>query len=147
MRITRAPEFDLITFSFLLNFVWELLQVPLFSSLDFVSHWQGVKTCLQATAGDVSIALVAFWITAAIASERRWINQATILQVFVFLFVGVAVTIAIEYYSTEVAFRWSYAENMPRLPLLGTGLSPILQWIFVPLTVLWFIRRQRIGSG
>ena len=32
--------------------------------------------------------------------------------------------------------------GMPRLPLLGTGMLPVLQWIVIPPLVLWFVKRQ-----
>jgi hypothetical protein len=38
--------------------------------------------------------------------------------------------------------RWDYSDAMPRLPVMGTGLLPLLQWLAVPLLVLWFVRRQ-----
>jgi len=38
--------------------------------------------------------------------------------------------------------RWAYSEAMPHLPVLGTGLLPLLQWLVIPPLVLWFIRRQ-----
>ena len=38
--------------------------------------------------------------------------------------------------------RWEYAEAMPRLPLLGTGLAPLLQWLLIPPLVIWLVRRQ-----
>ena len=30
---------------------------------------------------------------------------------------------------------------MPVVPLLGVGLSPLLQWIVLPLVVLWLVRQ------
>ena len=59
----------------------------------------------------------------------------------VFLAVGLALTVAAEFYATEVAGRWSYADAMPTLPVLGTGLTPLLQWIVVPLLVVSLGRR------
>ena len=59
----------------------------------------------------------------------------------VWLAVGLVATMAIEFYSTEVAGRWTYGESMPRLPLIGTGLAPVVQWIVVPLLVLWYMQR------
>jgi len=31
---------------------------------------------------------------------------------------------------------------MPVIPLLGVGLSPLLQWVVLPPIVVWFVRRQ-----
>lgn len=58
-----------------------------------------------------------------------------------FVGVGVGLTIGFEYYYVEVTGRWSYSELMPRVPPLGTGLYPLLQWIFVPLFVASLTRR------
>lgn len=42
------------------------------------------------------------------------------------------------------ALRWSwhYSDLMPRLPFLGTGLSPVLQWLILPLFVVSLVHRQ-----
>ena len=69
-------------------------------------------------------------------------GQTTRDALTVFLSSGLIITMAIEFYYTEIAYRWSYAPSMPRLPLLGTGLSAMLQWLVVPLLVVWFVRRQ-----
>jgi hypothetical protein len=38
--------------------------------------------------------------------------------------------------------RWSYAPAMPTLPILGTGVVPLLQLIVLPPLTIWFVRRQ-----
>lgn len=43
---------------------------------------------------------------------------------------------------TRVLNLWQYTEAIPTLPLLGTGLSPLLQWSLLPPLVLWLVRRQ-----
>ena len=98
------PEIDLIVLSFLGHFAWEILQAPMFSSMNQVDHFSGIFICLKATLGDL-------------------------------------LTIGLEYLHTEITGRWAYNEAMPLLPVIGTGLSPILQWIFVPLLVLWYLSR------
>ena len=60
---------------------------------------------------------------------------------FVFLAVGLIATIALEYLNTEILGRWTYGPEMPRLPILGTGLAPIAQWVVIPIVVLWYLRR------
>jgi hypothetical protein len=46
-----------------------------------------------------------------------------------------------EYLNTEVRRSWTYSDLMPRLPGLGIGLSPILQWLLVPAVALIWARR------
>lgn len=138
----RIPiEADLLILSFLGHFAWELLQAPLFSSFDGTDHFAGVFACLQATLGDLAIALFAFWTTMGFTGERNWVADPAARAVLVFLSTGLLVTLGIEFFSTEVLDRWSYGARMPRLPILGTGLAPMLQWLFVPMLVLWYLAR------
>ena len=141
-RLLDAPEFNVAIFSFLLNFVWEFLQVPTYAGMAEVAHWQGIKICTFATIGDVAFALASFWLAAWFAHSRQWMRKPNKAALTVFLSSGLIITMAIEFYYTEIAYRWSYAPSMPRLPLLGTGLSAMLQWLVVPLLVVWFVRRQ-----
>lgn len=82
------------------------------------------------------------WAVALAVRSRAWIVHATALQLLGFVAVGVAITIAFEWVATELLDRWTYAESMPTLPLLGTGILPLLQWIVLPPLVVWFVRRQ-----
>jgi hypothetical protein len=52
------------------------------------------------------------------------------------------VTLVLEWLATEVLDRWSYSDAMPELPVLGTGLLPVLQWILLPPLIVWFVWRQ-----
>ncbi len=140
--LLKSPEFNVVVFSFLLNLAWEYWQVPFFRGMADQPHWLGVKTCTQATLGDAGIALAAFWIAAIFARARSWILRPNKLDVGIFLGVGVLVTILYEALATGVLERWAYSDAMPRLPLIGTGLLPLLQWLVIPLLVLWFVRRQ-----
>lgn len=139
------PEIPLALFSFLLHFVWEFLQVPTFAGMPAMSHWDGIKFCTAATLGDVGFALTAFWAASAVGASRQWIQKRRRLPFVVFIAVGIALTIAFEYYNTEVSHRWSYSELMPLVPPLGTGLGPLVQWVVIPPFVLWLTRRHLQG--
>ena len=141
-NVSGTPEFNIFVFSFLLNLAWEIWQVPFFEGMADRPHWLGVKTCTQATSGDAAIALLAFWVTAAHAQTRYWVAQPRKSQVLIFVGVGVVATILLEALATGILGRWAYGDTMPRLPFLGTGMLPLLQWCVVPLLVLWFVRRQ-----
>ena len=132
-------------YSFLLNLAWELWQIPFFRGMADLPHWLGVKACTQATFGDVAIALAAFWITAIFARSRSWILRPSRLDIAIYIGVGLAATTILESLAIGVLGRWAYSEAMPRLPIVGTGLLPLLQWLVIPPLVLWFVRRQ-IGA-
>lgn len=141
-RLLVLPELNVALFSFVFHFVWELLQVPTYAGMAQLDHWTGVLVCTQASLGDVGFALIAFWITAGIARSRRWIVKPTLYQVLIFVGIGVALTIGFESFYTRVTFRWTYSELMPIVPPFGVGLSPLVQWIVVPLLVLFVVGRQ-----
>ncbi len=133
--IWKAPEIPLAILSFAFHFVWEFLQVPAYAGMTEQPHWEGIKVCTAATIGDVAFALIAFWTTAVASRFRRWIVTPRAWQIALYLAVGIALTVCFEYYYVEITGRWKYSELMPRVPPLGTGLIPLLQWIVVPSLV------------
>ncbi|KNG94569.1 hypothetical protein [Pseudaestuariivita atlantica] len=131
---------DLAVLSFVFHFAWEILQAPLYSSLDDASHSVGTLECLQATLGDVIIMFAALALVRWIAGPA-WNDSATGRGPLVFLVVGLGVTIVLEFVNTSLLGRWAYGPDMPSLPVLGTGLAPLAQWVVIPLIVLWYLRR------
>ncbi len=141
MKRAVPVEVDLLILSFLGHFAWELLQAPLFSSLEGIGHFAGVLICLHATLGDLGIALVAFWCAAWLGGGRGWVARPILGAVILFFGVGLVATIGFEFVSTEILNRWSYGPGMPRLPIVGTGFAPLVQWLIVPSLVLWYLKR------
>jgi hypothetical protein len=142
----KIPELPLALLSFAFHFVWEFLQVPAFAGLAARPHWEGIKVCTAATLGDVGLALVAFWMTAGVFRSRQWIVYPRLSQIGLFIAVGIALTVGLEFYYVEVTGRWVYSELMPRVPPLGTGLVPLLQWVVIPLLVASLAGRVIRGS-
>lgn len=143
--ILATPEFNIAVFSFLLHFVWEFVQAPTYSGMVEMNHWDGIKLCMSATFGDVGFALMAFILTSLAARSRHWYARPAAWQYLVYLGVGLGLTVGFEHYYTQVSLRWTYSDLMPLIPPLGTGLSPVLQWLIVPLLVIWFTRTQIAG--
>lgn len=136
------PEMNLAIFAFLLNFVWEMWQVPFFENTSYMPHWEGVKFCTRATLGDVAITLLAFWTVAAFRRSRAWILRPGWGEIMGFLAIGLLITVGIEAIAVNRLHLWEYGDAMPTLPVLGTGLLPLAQWIILPLLTVWFVRRQ-----
>jgi hypothetical protein len=142
----EVPEFSVGLFSFLLNFVWEFLQVPAYDGIPHATHWDGVLVCLSATVGDVGLALTAFWMTSLAARSRFWLLDPKLSQISFFVAVGLGLTVVLEYFHTKISGRWQYSEVMPLVPWIGTGILPLLQWALIPLAVIWLARRHIIGA-
>jgi hypothetical protein len=143
----NSPEPIYVLFAFLMHFFWEMAQAPLFSGLPERTHREGLIVCGIATLGDVVIALLAFWTVSAMNRSRLWHLHPTGTDWVVYLGVGLGITAAYEILATRVLNRWSYAETMPTLPVVGIGLVPILQWILVPPIVLWLTRCHMRGCA
>jgi len=54
---------------------------------------------------------------------------------------GAAYTVYSEWLNTGVRMAWAYSELMPVVPGIGTGLSPLLQWLVLPPLGLWLCGR------
>lgn len=147
---TRRPvpaEVDLAVLSLAMHSTWEFVQAPWFSSMQAVGHLEGIALCLRAALGDVVIALVAFGAAALAGGGRGWVAAPGRAAVAVWFAAGLAITVAIEHYSTAIAGRWAYDPAMPLVPPFGTGLAPVLQWIVIPALVLWYLRRLHRAPG
>jgi len=53
-------------------------------------------------------------------------------MVFTAIILGAGYTIFSEWLNVEIRRTWSYTASMPVVPFLGTGLTPLLQWLIVP---------------
>jgi len=144
-KILNAPELHISIFAFLLNFVWELLQMPLFAGFADFPYYQTILHCTKATFGDVVISLVAFAGACLITRSRMWIVSMNKSGVVSFLAIGLVITVAFELLATGPLNRWEYSESMPTV--IGVGVSPLAQWVILPLIQLWFVKRQIIGGG
>ena len=141
-----SSAINLAFIAFLLHFVWEFFQVPLFAGMPDMAHWDAVRFCARAALGDAVISLAAFWVVALVYRDRHWVLAPPKAAITGFIAVGVVITVALEWHATTIADRWQYGDLMPTLPVLGTGLSPLMQWILVPPLVVWIARRQILGQ-
>lgn len=138
--LTANPEFNIFIFALLLNFAWEMFQMPLFATPPAdTPYWPVVLMCGGATVADGFIMLIAFWVASAAARSRRWYVEARRPHFIAFMLTGLVITSVAEILATNNGV-WAYAPEMPQL--FGIGLSPFLQWVFTPLIALWFTRRQ-----
>lgn len=145
--IIQLPEFNVALFALLLNFPWEILQAPLFEGMALAPYWEAIKSCARGSLGDGVIMLVAYWLVAAHAGSRRWIMAPTRPQLLLFVTAGVVITVVVEWLALHGSWfdGWRYSPLMPVIPGIGIGLSPLLQWIVLPLLLVWFVRRQLAG--
>lgn len=143
----RTPEWVFAFYALLLHFFWEMLQTPFFAGMAAMAHWPATLFCLQATLGDVAITLVACLSAAAAARDRGWFIAPGRVELLLYMSSGLALTLALELHAVHWGKRWAYSAAMPVVPGVGVGLVPIVQWLVVPLVVLFVVRRHHLGAG
>ncbi|GAC1651683.1 MAG: hypothetical protein NVS4B3_12740 [Gemmatimonadaceae bacterium] len=138
--LARAQPWAALSIAaFLLHWVWEMLQAPLYDSMRSLSLWESTRLCTEAAAGDVAISLVAYAVVGALVGSRGWLFEPRPRRVTGYLVVGLVATVLLEILSIQRWGRWSYAPIMPSVR--GVGLAPLVQWVVVPLVTLWVARR------
>tara|TARA_R110001606_G_scaffold370985_1_gene527634 strand:+ start:4877 stop:5344 length:468 start_codon:yes stop_codon:yes gene_type:complete len=146
-RTVHNPEANFLLFSFLFNFVWEMWQMPFYEGLKTLDYMLVVRTCTQASLGDGVISVLAYWSAVLIARSRNWIHEISITPMIAYLTTGLVITIFMEWLATNILDRWQYAPSLPVLPILGTGLLPVLQWSILPLLLLFVVHRQTLKKA
>ena len=129
------------------NLVWEFAHMPLYTLWREGSVGEIVFAAVHCTGGDVLVALGALTLALVLAADRRWPAVGAGRIVALSLLFGLAYTLFSEWLNIEVREAWAYSELMPVVPFLGAGLSPVLQWIVVPLTAFAFALRVRREKG
>jgi hypothetical protein len=129
-RLRTAARY--LAFSGVLHLGWETAHLPLYT-LWFAPLNERVFAVVHCTGGDVLIAASTLALAILLAAgdwprtdAARW--RAAVLATFF----GVSYTIFSEWLNVEVRQSWTYALSMPLLPPLGTGLTPVLQWLVLP---------------
>lgn len=55
-------------------------------------------------------------------------------------------TLISEWLNTILRQSWAYSDIMPRLPFIGTGLSPLIQWLVIPALAYGLAWRAETGA-
>ena len=140
--VLDLPETNLALHAFLVHFVWEVHHFRLYSITESLSH---VDCCTRAAAGDAVLVLGGYWFASAVAG-RRWILRPRRTPFLAFVGVGLDLAIGIEVMSVRMLGRWSYSDSMPLVPILGIGVSPVLQWLVLPPIILGLSKRSLEGG-
>lgn len=126
------------------NLIWEIAQLPLYTIWTDGTPAEIAFAVVHCTAGDVLIAGIAILSALLILGTKQWPNERYWTVAIAATVTGIGITIYSEWLNTEVRGSWAYTDLMPTLPLLGAGLSPVAQWIVLPIIAFWRFRPTRI---
>lgn len=144
LRVLRRYIF----FAALANLLWESAHLPLYTIWREGTAREIIFAVIHCTGGDVLIATAALMLALLLAGTswpiepraHRWV--AALALAF-----GISYTLFSEWLNIVVRKSWAYSELMPVIPILDAGLSPVLQWIAIPLTAFWWARRPFALGG
>jgi len=136
----------LATTGFLINLCWEMLQSPLYEDVARKPYGEILISRLHCTVGDVVILLGAYWGMALATGDRAWLLQGRIRDIAAFSALGLGYTVVSEWVNVDLRSAWGYADTMPRVPWIGTGLAPLLQWVVLPPVIAVVSRRLALGA-
>lgn len=128
------------------HLAWEVAQLPLYTLWDTDPPGKVAFAAIHCTGGDVMITGASLLGALLVFGNRRWPDERYIAVAAPAVLVGVAYTIFSEWHNTEVRNSWAYSSLMPALPGLGTGRSPLLQWVVIPIVAFWWARPRHAGQ-
>ncbi|MEO7312721.1 MAG: hypothetical protein ABIX01_20220 [Chitinophagaceae bacterium] len=129
-------RFVLITtvLAFVLNIVWEFVQMPLYRDAAFDA--QHIAFCLLASVADAIMVLLLYFVFAIIYKQPFWIKYLNILRAFMLVVIGGIGAILAEMRHLSQG-NWAYDSSMPILPFVNVGLSPLLQFMLLPVIIYY----------
>ena len=121
-----------ILFAFFFNVTWEILQIPLFKG--GVYGWQHIMFCVLASVADVIVVLLIYFGFALIYKNTLWVKKLNPNRIIVLILTGGVGAVLAEVWQLSIG-TWSYASAMPLIPVVNVGLSPVLQFMILPILI------------
>ena len=119
---------------FVLNEIWEMALMSFYVETAGQPWMNSLGVCTRAAAGDVGIILAIYATGALAAGDPGWGLRGRWNLYAAAAVLGLAFS-ALAEHAALAAGRWTYADRMPMVPLLGAGLWPLLQMtLLAPLT-------------
>jgi len=129
------------------NLAWETAQLPLYTIWHEGSAGEIAFAVGHCTGGDAVIALGALVLALVTFGEAGWPVAGFARVAITATGLGVAYTVVSEWLNTTIRQSWAYTKAMPMLPPLGTGLTPLLQWLLLPPVCLLAARHLATTTG
>lgn len=133
-------------FMMVANLVWEGAHVPLYTIWTNEAPPSIAFAVLHCAAGDVAIAFVCLGAALSVLGHPEWPARRYGRVAIAATILGIAYTIYSERVNLESG-GWAYSDAMPTVSPFGTGLSPLLQWIVIPITGFALARRGSSVGG
>lgn len=122
------------------NSAWEALHSPLYRGWmpSLISEFPLLLA--RCVVVDTLLALAALALTLWLAGSTGWPNFGFWIVGGWTIVLGVALAIFVEWSNVYFLDTWGYSNAMPVIPFLEVGVSPVFQWVTIPLIGFWWAR-------
>jgi hypothetical protein len=124
------------------NLGWEFAHMPLYTLWQTGTAAEIVFAAVHCTGGDILIATMSLMLALLIGGRPAWPREGFLPVAAMTVILGLGYTVFSEWLNIEIRRSWSYSDLMPTLPWLGTGLTPLAQWLVIPGLGFWLIQRS-----
>ena len=138
--IFKKKMLAILVIGFFLNFVWELVQMPLYKGSSY--SIEQIAFCALASVADAIMVLLIYFCFALVYKNPLWFQNLTAPRIFILMLVGVAGAIVAEIRHLS-AGNWAYDKSMPILPGVDVGLSPVLQFMLLPSFIYYLSYKRK----
>ena len=130
-----------IVFLAVASLAWEFGHLPLYTIWNTGSLSGLGFAALHCTGGDVLIALSTITLALFVVGRPGWPLERFRAVAALTIGLGLFYTVFSEWLNIEVREAWTYRDLMPVVPVIETGLSPLLQWLVIPMAAFWWAAR------
>lgn len=127
------------------HLLWEVGQLPFYTLWGNGNAWRIALYVMHCALGDVMIATLSYLAVVLAWRQVDWPRQRPWAGGTMLVALGLGYTVFSEWYNVYRVGAWAYADIMPRI--LGIGLTPLVQWLVVPVAMLMLVRRASIRGG
>lgn len=119
------------------HLIWEIAHIPLYT-IWVEGSWSEIAfAVVHCTGGDLLIAMSTLLLALFLVGGHAWPTARAGAVLLLAVVLGVSYTVFSEYLNIVIRAAWAYRDIMPVIPVLDAGLTPFLQWIFVPSLAYW----------
>ncbi len=120
--------------AFTLNLTWEVLHAPLYAGVRPIR--EHLPHLVIASVGDVLLVIIPVIAFGLWYRRIWWFKKLTRPRIAAFVAVSAIVSATNESINLLLLHRWEYTAQMPTLPVIPIGVSPLLQLTVTPLLSL-----------
>jgi hypothetical protein len=122
------------------HFVWEMAQMGLFLGIP-TGFWESAPHCALGSLGDGVLTLLILGSGALAFGTVAWMRRPGWRPWLTVVGLSLIVAVVTDWVLVRGVRRWAYDVDMPIIPGLRVGLTPVLQMVLLTPPILWWASR------